>query len=154
MKHIPNPYGREGCFFCGPTNPVGLKLNFYETDGQPHELVCTWVPTPVFKGFGRVLHGGIQSGLFDEIMGWTAFHLTKKVGLTGQLNVRFLKPLFIEQEIEVRCRIESHKGSRVSLTAEIKDSRGEICTTATGTYVLMEPEKFTELVGDSRSRSG
>jgi hypothetical protein len=31
---------------------------------------------------GRILHGGIQSGLFDEIMGWTAMHVTKQVGVT------------------------------------------------------------------------
>jgi acyl-coenzyme A thioesterase PaaI-like protein len=88
------------------------------------------------------LHGGIQSGLFDEIMGWTTLHITKKVALTSGIQVEFLKPLYVEQQIEVRCRIDSTNGSRINLTAEIKNSRQEICSKATGTYVLMDPEKF------------
>ncbi|MHB8205623.1 MAG: hotdog fold domain-containing protein [Desulfomonilaceae bacterium] len=47
----------------------------------------------------------------------------------------FLKPVYVEQQIEVRCRIESRNGSRINLTAEIKNSRQEICSKATGTYV-------------------
>jgi acyl-coenzyme A thioesterase PaaI-like protein len=147
MKLIENPYESDGtCFFCGSRNPVGLKLAFYETESEPKELVCKWVPSVVYKGFGRVLHGGIQSGLFDEIMGWTALHITHKVGVTASLNVEFLEPLYIEQEIEVRCRVGSLNGSRLNLVAEIKNAAGAVCSRANGTYVLMEHDRFNVLV--------
>lgn len=148
MRTIPNPYGRTDCFFCGSDNPVGLKLTFHETDAAPGELICLWTPSSVFTGFGKVLHGGIQSGLFDEIMGWAALHLTDRVGVTLGLNVEFLKPVFVEQEIEVRCRIASRENTRINLTAEIRNEEGNVCTRATGTYVLMAPERFRELVGE------
>lgn len=148
MKTVPNAYRAEGCFFCGPTNAQGLKLTFQETETEPNELVCQWVPPSMYKGFGKILHGGIQSGLFDEIMGWTTLHLTKQVAVTAKLNVSFLKPLYVEQPIEVRCRIHSQEGAKVNLQAEIKDSRGEICTKATGTYVILERARFDVAVGD------
>ena len=148
MKLLPNQYRNGQCFFCGPANPVGLKLSFYETDTQPKELVCKWSPSRVFTGFGKILHGGIQSGLFDEIMGWTTLHLTERVGVTSSLNVEFLSPLYVEQEIEIRCRIDSQEGSRVNLTAEISNSDGRLCSRATGTYILMDPEKFRHITGE------
>ena len=146
MKKLPSLYGAGECFFCGPNNPIGLKLTFYETETEPKEVVCRWTPARVFKGLGKVLHGGIQSGLFDEIMGWTALHRTNEIGVTSNIEVRFLKPLFVDQEIEVRCRVASRDGAKINLAAEIKNSAGNVCTRATGTYVLMSREKFDKLV--------
>lgn len=145
MKLLPNPYRDGECFFCGRLNPVGLKLNFYITDTKPAELVSTWFPPPLYRGFGKILHGGIQSGLFDEIMGWTTLHFTSQVGVTSNLNVEFHKPLYVEQKIEVRCRIASQEGQRINLTSEIRNSDGQICSKATGTYILMDPEKFRQI---------
>ncbi len=148
MKTLANPYREGGCFFCGPSNSQGLKLSFQETETEPNELVCQWVASEVYKGFGKILHGGIQSGLFDEIMGWTTLHLTRQVAVTASLQVNFLKPLYVEQSIEVRCRIQSRDGAKVNLEAEITDSHGAICTRATGTYVIMDRERFNLAVGD------
>lgn len=142
MQLLANPYRNGECFFCGPANPVGLKLSFYRTDTEPEELVCKWFPSHLYKSFGKILHGGIQSGLFDEIMGWTTLHLTRQMGVTSSISVEFIKPLYVEQDIEVRCRIASSEGSRINLVSEIRNSRDEICSRATGTYVLMDPERF------------
>jgi acyl-CoA thioesterase FadM len=68
------------------------------------------------------------------------------VGLTSALQVRFMSPLYVEQHIEVRCRLKSKDGSKIDLEAEIRDASGKICTKATGTYVLMELARFKELV--------
>ena len=149
MKTLPNPYNADGCFFCGPSNPQGLKLTFQETETEPNEVVCQWTPSSIYTGFGKILHGGIQSGLFDEIMGWTTLHLTQEVAVTSTITVKFLKPLHVEQLIEVRCRIHSRDGAKVNLEAEIKDSQGNICTKATGTYVIMNRDRFTLAVGDA-----
>lgn len=145
MKEISNPYG-DGCFFCGSLNPVGLRLTFQETEGHPNELVCRWVPSATFKGLGQILHGGIQSGLFDEIMGWSALHMTGRQGVTVSLQVNFLRPVFVEQEIEVRCRVDRMEGDKVHLIAEIVNEEGEVCTRGTGAYLLMDPDRFRNLV--------
>jgi acyl-coenzyme A thioesterase PaaI-like protein len=146
MKQVPDALGPTECFFCGPLNPAGLKLVFHVTESEPIELVCRWRPPSLYSGLGRIVHGGIQSGLFDEIMGWTATHLTRQVGLTVGLQVKFVKPLYVEQEIEVRCRLKSRNGAKIELEAEIRNSSGQICTEGTGTYFLMERGRFKELV--------
>jgi len=148
MRTLENPYSEGGCFFCSPSNPVGLKLTFHETETEPNELVCRWYAHSQFRGLGKILHGGIQSGLFDEIMGWTTHFLTQQMGVTSSLNVQFLKPLYIEQEIEIRCRIQSRNGSKVNLEAEIKNGDGAVCTRAVGTYVVMDSEKFNRAVSE------
>ena len=72
MKKIKNPYaGLEeqgyNCFACCPSNPFGLKMEFYE-DGD--DIVCLWNPHPNFQSWLNTLHGGIQSTLMDELGGW------------------------------------------------------------------------------------
>ena len=142
MKEIPNPYRPRTCFFCGADNPIGLKLTFHETEAEPKELICRLNPSSLYAGYGRILHGGIQSGLFDEIMGWSARQLTGQLGVTGSLQIEFLKPLYVEQEIEVRCRSTSQEGSMVKLSAEITDQEGTVCTRATGAYVIVDARAF------------
>ena len=149
MKLIKNPYAGGGCFFCGPSNPIGLRLSFYETEDEPKELVCRWQPDELYRGLGSVLHGGIQCGLFDEIMGWTAHHLTGQSAVTGELHTKFVKPVRLGQEIEVRCRIDEIKGREVWLEAEIKNADGQVCTKARGSYIQIPQEKFDTLMGSS-----
>ena len=80
-------------------------------------------------------------------MGWTTVHFFKQSGVTLGLNIRFLKPVFVEQEIEIRCRIDSRDGDKVHLIAEITNEKGILCTRATGTYLMMSPERFKSVVG-------
>jgi acyl-coenzyme A thioesterase PaaI-like protein len=147
MKEIPNPYRPGTCFFCGADNPIGLKLKFHETEAEPKELICRLNPSSLYAGYGRILHGGIQSGLFDEIMGWSTLQLTGHLAVTSSLQVEFLKPLYVEQEIEVRCRFTSQEGPKVNFSAEITDQEGATCTRATGAYMIVKAERFDSLVG-------
>lgn len=148
MREITNKYSESNCFFCGTKNGLGLKLKFYESESPPNELVCLWHPPAIYTGFGKILHGGIQSGLFDEIMGWTTMHFQKRLGVTSSLNIRFLKPLYVDQQIQVRCRITSCSDKRVTLAAEISDAKNQVCSTATGTYTLIEESYFESLIGE------
>ena len=74
---IANPYPDNNCFFCGSDNSEGLKLKFY-WDETKQEVYTEYLPAQYFIGQGKILHGGIQMGLLDEIMGWTCYVFTKK----------------------------------------------------------------------------
>lgn len=152
MKPIPNPYQTAHCFFCGENNPIGLRLVFHDAETEPPEVMLRWEASPLFSGFGRILHGGIQSGLFDEIMGWTTHHFTQQMGVTTALQIQFLKPVYVEQELEVRCRIEFREGDKIHLAAELTNQRGQTCTKATGTYILVDRERFETLVEPELAR--
>lgn len=147
MKKIINPYDPPWCFFGGNLNPVGPRLIFQVAETNPDELICRWTPPSVFSGYGNVLHGGIQSGIFDETMGWTAYHRTGLAAITASLSVEFLKPVLVEQEIEVRCRMESRFNSKAALSAEMRNESGEVCSKASGTFQLMEADRLKRVMG-------
>lgn len=144
-KEIPNPYTDQECFLCGERNSAGLKLKFY-VDDESGEVTSDYVPSKPFTGLGNIFHGGIQSALFDEIMGWTAHFHTGQMGVTSELTVQFLRPAYLGQKLIVSCRISSREGSRVRLDATIVTSEGALCARATGTYYLLSKERFENLV--------
>lgn len=144
-KEIPNPYPEQECFFCGEKNPVGLRLTFY-LDEETGEVTTDYVPSELFMGLGNILHGGIQAGLFDEIMGWTTHTLTGQMGVTTKISTHFLKPAYVGTKLTIACRITSQKNSKVQLEATIKTAEGAVCTRATGTYYLLPQDKFEKLV--------
>jgi len=97
-------------------------------------------------GIGNVLHGGIQAGLFDEIMGWTTHTLTGQMGVTSELSLHFLKPAYLGKKLIISCQIRSQANSKVQLEAMIKTDEGMLCTRATGTYTLLPQDKFEQLI--------
>ena len=143
MKKIRNPWIPlldEGynCFACAPTNPHGLKMEFWE-DGD--ELVSMWQPNPNYEGWLGTLHGGIQSTLIDEIGGWWIGRKLQLSAMTTNLQVKFRKPVSSQSEhlIELRCRLKEQKRAfvimEVSLTQE-----GELRTEAELTYYCFSRE--------------
>jgi uncharacterized protein (TIGR00369 family) len=144
-KEIPNPYPEQECFFCGEKNPIGLQLKFY-LEEETGEVTTEYAPSRIFMGLGNILHGGIQSGLFDEIMGWTTHTLTGQMGVTTEISIHFLKPAYIGKKFTISCRITSQKNSKVRLEAAIETAEGGVCTRATGTYYLLPQDKFEQLV--------
>ncbi len=144
-KEIPNPYPEQECFFCGEKNPVGLKLRFY-LNKETGEVTTEYSASRLFMGLGNILHGGIQSGLFDEIMGWTAHTLTGQMGVTSELNIQFLKPAYLGTKLMVSCHIISRQDLKVHLGATIETADGTVCTQATGTYYLLPQDKFDQLI--------
>ncbi len=147
---LENPFSGAGCFFCGQQNPAGTRLRFSRVEGERRQLVARWTPDQRYRGLGRVLHGGIQSGLFDEIMGWTAHHFSQGPGVTAEIHVKYLGPLYIGDPLELRCWVtESHR-RKVHLAATITDHHGRVCAEAHGVYVMMNPERFHQLVGTNR----
>ena len=144
-REIPNPYPEQGCFFCGVNNPVGLKLRFFLNE-ETKEVSTEFVGVRHFMGLGNILHGGIQSGLFDEIMGWTTHVLTGQMGVTSELSLHFLKPVYLEKKILVFCRILFRENSKVQLEARIEYEEGDVCSRAEGIYYLLPDTKFNKLI--------
>lgn len=94
-SELPNNYPGQECFFCGTKNPIGLKLKFF-INKATGELTTDFLPSRTFAGLGNILHGGIQAGLFDEIMGWATHWLTEEPGVTADLSLQFLKPVYLQ----------------------------------------------------------
>lgn len=128
------------CFACGPDNQHGLKMTF-ESNGTK---LRSFVKIPSYmRGWSNLVHGGILSTICDEIMSWAAIHLTGRFILTRDLAVSYLKPVTLDQELEVTGYIKERTDKRNAVVcAEIRNEKGELCTTGQGNFALFSAENF------------
>jgi acyl-coenzyme A thioesterase PaaI-like protein len=126
MIRLKNPYAEfEGysCFGCSPTNPYGLRMEFFK---EEDEILCRWNPQEHFQGFHDILHGGIQSTMMDEIASWVVFVFLDTAGVTYQLNTRFRKPVNISRgTITLRAKLVKQEKRVAEIEAGLYDGDGD-----------------------------
>jgi uncharacterized protein (TIGR00369 family) len=128
------------CFGCGSKNPHGLQMRF-ETNGK---MVRSRVAMEErFRGWNNIIHGGILSTLFDEIMGWTVICLTKRFMLTKTIRVTFKKPVRVGALLTVTGTIKERVNDRRALVeGKIHDESGDLCAVSEGEFALFTKERF------------
>ncbi|WP_428558431.1 MAG: PaaI family thioesterase [Solidesulfovibrio sp. DCME] len=145
-REIARPYPDGRCFYCGPDNPQGLGLRFYH-DEATAETSTEYLPEERFVGQGDILHGAIQMGLLDELMGWACYVHTGEMAVTTDMRFKFRRPLYIAgTPVRAACRVTGRDGPKVHMVAELVDAVGVVCLTATGTYHILPPERFEAVV--------
>jgi acyl-coenzyme A thioesterase PaaI-like protein len=145
-KEIQNPYSDNNCFFCGSDNNDGLKLKFYWNE-EKKEMSANYLPVKHFRGQGNILHGSIQMGLLDEIMGWTSYAFTQEMAVTSSLDIKFIRPVYIcGENVHVTCQMISREGVKINMQAALSDKDGDICTIATGAFHILPPQKYSALI--------
>ncbi len=126
------------CFACGSGNPCGLHMEFF-TDGE--RLYSTVTPPPHTSGWENLLHGGIISTMLDEIMVWTAIHLLQKVILTKSMQVEFLRPIRVDNQLNVQGWVDGQENERQArIRGVILDSRGKEMARSKGEMALFAPD--------------
>ena len=142
MRKVYNPYkGMEGynCFGCSPGNEHGLQMQFYE---EGDFLFSDWEPKGFLQGYHNVLHGGIQATLIDEIGSWLVMIKLKTAGVTSELFVRYLKPVRISKEgnIKLKASLTSFKNNLTTVHVELFDAEGVKCAEGDPVYFVYPPE--------------
>jgi len=132
---IESEYG--GCFGCGQKNPAGLRLAFYETeDGVESEYT---VP-PHLAGPPGIAHGGIQATILDETLCVAAFAKAGIQVVTGEMTIRYLRPVPTAALILARGRIVEQKDHSFFIEGEIcLAASGEELTRARGRFFAEKP---------------
>src|SRR5215212_1650208 len=123
------------CFGCGDDNPIGLRLRF-----APHGegVKASFVPGPEHQGFEDVVHGGIISTILDEAMAWATAH-AGVWAMTGDMRVRFRRPLNIGEPTVVTARVSGVRGHFVTTASElVVESDASPVATATATFVTVD----------------
>ncbi|MCK4746427.1 MAG: PaaI family thioesterase [Bacteroidales bacterium] len=142
MNKLQNPYAsypEYNCFGCSPTNPIGLKMEFFE---QEDEIVCVWNPGEHYQGFHDVLHGGIQATMMDEIASWVVFMKLDTGGVTYSLNTRYRKSVIISKgAVTLRANLSKHSRSLASIEVKLLDGEGTVCSEGMVEYFILSREK-------------
>jgi hypothetical protein len=92
---------------------------------QPDEAVIYSLSCPAdSEGGPQVAHGGWTAGVLDEVVGHVPL-LNGQLAVTGQLSVRFVRPVPIERPLVARAQLTRREGRRWYVDATL-------CLAATG----------------------
>lgn len=107
----------DGCFACGRDNPIGLQLDdFALSDGR---VSARFAPRPEFRGAGNTLHGGVAATALDEILVWAGILTEGVLTVTGNIAIRFRRPVQVDDPITVSARVEERNGRRMKIAGEL-----------------------------------
>jgi uncharacterized protein (TIGR00369 family) len=130
----PNP--ENLCFGCGGANDDGMKLTFVQ-DNERRKIIGRFVLGERYQGGGGMAHGGIIATLLDEAMGKVC-RFREVRAVTAQLNVQYLKPVSVHDEIIVEGWEESEqKGRNLFHIGEIRNVAGEVLARGQARFVII-----------------
>jgi acyl-coenzyme A thioesterase PaaI-like protein len=128
------------CYGCGKLNGHGYQIKTF-WDGE--ETLTTFTPKPYHTAVPGYVYGGLLASLIDcHATGSAAAAMYRKENremgtepsfrfLTGTLNVKYLKPTPIDCTLQIRGRISSIEGKKVTVSVDviangIKTVQGEV----------------------------
>ena len=122
------------CFVCGDKNAIGLKLDFYEKDGNAR---AEFTPDRNFEGYKDILHGGILSTLLDEAM--IKSILAKEIlTVTSQIEVKFKKPAIIGEKLIIEGKTTGERGRLILTEGKVFKEDGTVIAKARGKFFKAE----------------
>jgi uncharacterized protein (TIGR00369 family) len=119
------------CVVCGKATDYGLGLEFRAVGEDAVE--ATFACQRVMEGYPSVLHGGVICALLDGAMTNCVF-AKGSAAVTGDLHVRFRKPVAASGWATVRARIEVSSPPLYKLVAHLEQD-GEIKAIAKARFV-------------------
>ncbi len=127
------------CYVCGKDNPLGLRIVFRAESGV---VVCEYAADDARQGYPGRVHGGILSALLDETMGWAPALVTRRMCVTAELVVRFVKPAPAGRLLRVTGRCVDAGRKLCSTEGEVRVAEsGDVVARAAGKYApLSEAE--------------
>ena len=132
------------CIVCSQSNPLGLGVEFtVHDDGSVSASLHGYF---ALEGFQGCLHGGMIASLLDGAMTNCLF-AHGCVAMTGELKVRYRKPVLIGQEMFLRAWITRSQSPLHLVEAEL---RQEGCMKARASAKFIERNDRT----DCNHRSG
>jgi uncharacterized protein (TIGR00369 family) len=144
------PHPDNKCFGCGGANDGGMKLTFTQ-DSTAKRIVGKFVLGPRYQGGGGMGHGGIIAVLLDEAMGKVCRFRDARA-VTAELNIKYLKPVRVDEEITVEAFETDFKGRNIFQAGEIRNAAGDVLARGTARFVIVG-QKVEELpaVGTDRT---
>ena len=120
----------EKCFFCG-RDSKGLRLRIEYAEGA---CSCDFAVDDTFQGYHGVSHGGIVSGILDEISWWTVLMETGKVCFTWKIDVEFRRTILCGKTYRARGKYIGVTHGNHSVVGSIEDASGKVCANANAVF--------------------
>jgi acyl-coenzyme A thioesterase PaaI-like protein len=122
--------GYKKCFFCGPaTGGLALELHYQEKGA-----FCGFVAQEKFQGFDGMLHGGIVTGILDEVMWWALVMEKQVICATSKIEVHFKKPILCGDMYRASGCLTGTTGRTYLVSGQLEDEAGHVCARSTGSF--------------------
>lgn len=120
------------CFGCGPAHPAGLHVRCFKSE----EGVVSPILIPrQYEGPPGAAHGGIVAAYLDEVLGGAVARATGRSSVTGELTVRYVKPVPTGTPILGRARVIEDRGRYVEVEGQLEEFGTErLLATARGRF--------------------
>ncbi|MGH7359749.1 MAG: PaaI family thioesterase, partial [Candidatus Rokuibacteriota bacterium] len=87
-----------------------------------------------------IVHGGLVAAALDEASGLLAtWHRFPAV--TARIFVRYRRPVFINQELELTAWVTDSRGRRIHIDADLRDE-GEVVAESRGAFLHVSLDHF------------
>jgi acyl-coenzyme A thioesterase PaaI-like protein len=142
MQAFQDQFKNNHCYGCGPNNEQGLRIKSHWSGEGETEATCLYTPQAYqCAGPRQYLNGGIIATVFDchavcTAMAKAYLMAGRAIGegefiwfATGRLDVSYLKPAPIDQEIKFVASIVEAREKKITLDCSLS-ATGEICATA------------------------
>ena len=133
----PNP--SNPCFGCGDANPRGMRLAF-DRDPARRRVVGRFRLGAEYQGGTGFIHGGIIATVLDEAMSKVS-RFSSVRAVTAELNIEYLKPIRVDEEITVEGFESQHDGRQLLHQGEIRNAAGDLLARGRGRFVVLDPAK-------------
>jgi acyl-coenzyme A thioesterase PaaI-like protein len=118
-----------GCFGCSPSRSDGFRMRFWRRGDR---VVSEQAIPGGYHGRGTVAHGGIVATLFDEVCcAAAAWAWGGRPVVTGELTVRYDRPVPIETPLQWEARVTSSAHPRYLVVEATVRCDGEQLARAT-----------------------
>lgn len=120
------------CFGCGPGHPTGLRVRCFRIDDGVLSPIL--VPRH-YEGPPGAAHGGIVAAYLDEVLAGAVVSTTGCIAVTGELTVRYVRPVPLETPLVGRGRVTGRHGRYVDAEGGIEDlTTADVLATARGRF--------------------
>ena len=124
-----------GCFGCSQSNANGLQMRF-RRDGTRvrarHRIADR------FHGAPGIAHGGIVAAILDEISCAAAVFVGDRFVVTGELSVRYSRPVPVETWLDLDAEIVGRDHPRYAeIVAYVRDGN-VVLARSTGKFFYQE----------------
>ncbi len=141
------------CIVCGNKkhNPSALGIQF-TWDG---DRIDTKVRLDEYtNGYKGIVHGGIQSAVLDEALGWAVTMVVGNMTVTAELKVKFIKPLKSPGTYRVIAEIVKDYGYFSTARGHIQDDDGKIFARASGKFHHIKEGHLNRMLEETASEAG
>jgi len=128
----------RGCFVCGSPeeNSRSLGVDIYWND-EENRTEIRIRPDSTWCGYEGVVHGGIIASVFDDAMAWAVRQAIGSWAVTGEMSVRYIRPVKEGQEYVVEGRVDRLSGRKITTAARMADASGKTVAEATALFIRM-----------------